>query len=157
MNKQTCCFIGHRKIIKTETLVKNLYSLIENLITQKQVDTFLFGSKSQFNDLCLEIVSDLKAKYPFIKRVYVRAEYEEIDDIYLRYLRESYEDTYYPDTVKGAGRAVYLKRNFEMINRSEFCVFYYRDDYSPQGRKSGTKEALIYAFKMNKKFFIFDQ
>ena len=47
INKEkTCCFFGHRKINETEELKNRLYEIIENLIVNEKVDTFLFGSKS---------------------------------------------------------------------------------------------------------------
>ena len=101
----TCCFFGHRKITETDKLKSNLYSEIEKLITNEKVHTFLFGSKSQFDDLCHTIVTELKEKYPHIKRVYVRAEFPYIDDSYREYLLESFEDTYYPEKMIDAGKA----------------------------------------------------
>ena len=53
----TCCFFGHRKITETDELKSNLYSEIEKLIINEKVNTFLFGSKSQFDDLCHTIVT----------------------------------------------------------------------------------------------------
>ena len=146
----TCCFIGHRAILDREELKTRLCILIEKLIVEKQVDTFLFGSKSQFNTLCLEIVSKYKEKYPHIKRVYVRAEYPYIKEDYKKYLLENYEDTYYPEKIKKAGKAVYIKRNYEMIEKSHFCIFYYNESVTPLDRNSGTKIALKYAIKHGK-------
>ena len=71
MCKKTCCFIGHRKIEETSKLKSNLLKTIERLITENKVDTFLFGSKSQFNNSCWEIVTQLKEKYPQLRRIYV--------------------------------------------------------------------------------------
>ena len=76
--ENTCCFFGHRTINETEELKSKLIETIEKLIVEKQVDTFLFGSKSRFNSLCQETVTELKEKYPHIKRIYVRAEYPNI-------------------------------------------------------------------------------
>ena len=64
MQEKTCCFIGHRTIDATEELKRKLTETIEKLITEEKVDTFLFGSKSEFNTLCLELVTALKEKYP---------------------------------------------------------------------------------------------
>ena len=144
---QTCCFLGHREICETEELKKQVYERIEQLVTEERVALFLFGSKSRFNSLCYELVTELKKKYPHIRRVYVRAEYPVIGEDYKRYLLECYEDTYYPASVCGAGRAVYVKRNMEMIERSHFCVFYYDELCVTKGRKSGTKIAFDYAKK----------
>ena len=146
----TCCFFGNRTINETEELKGKLYKTIENLIVSDNVDTFLFGSKSRFDSLCLELVTKLKEKYSHIKRIYVRAEFPVISDNYKDYLLESYEDTYYPEKIIGSGRAAYVERNFEMINQSRFCVVYYDESYAPSKRKSGTKIALAYAIKHQK-------
>ena len=135
-----CCFFGHREISESVKLKDILYENIEKLITKENVRIFLFGSKSQFNDLCHEIVTKLKETYPFVKRIYVRAEFPYIDDSYKTYLLEKYEDTYYPEKLINAGRAVYVKRNYEMIDKSDFCVVYY----------SGIKN-----LSLNGRFFIF--
>ena len=150
MERNTCCFIGHRKINKTEELKSRLNEIIEKLITENHTDTFLFGSKSRFDSLCYEEVTKLKEKYPHIKRIYVRAEYPYINENYHKYLLKSYESTYYPKNAIASGRAVYVIRNQEMIDKSHFCIAYYLDDYSPENRKSGTKLALDYAVKNNK-------
>lgn len=157
MENRVCCFIGHREINETEELKQQLYSVIENLILKEKVDTFLFGSKSRFNSLCHEQVTKIKEKYPHIKRVYVRAEFSQINESYKAYLLESYEDTYYPQKAVGAGKAAYVERNREMIDRSRYCIVYYQADYSPRNRKSGTKSALDYAIKRNKKTIILPQ
>ena len=97
MKEKTCCFFGHRKINETEELKSKLIEIIEKLIIDEKVDIFLFGSKSRFNSLCQETVTEIKEKYPYIKRVYVRAEYPYISDDYKNYLLEADEDTYYPE------------------------------------------------------------
>ena len=150
MLENSCCFIGHREINATDELKKKLCLLIEHLITEESIDTFLFGSKSQFDDLCYDIVTEIKKKYPHIKRIFVRAEYPYIDESYEAYLLESYEDTYFPKAVEGAGKACDVKRNCEMIDNSCFCIVYYKANYTPKGRKSGTKIALDYAEKKKK-------
>ena len=144
----TCCFLGHREICETEALKVQLIQIIEHLIIEKNVDTFLFGSKSRFNQLCYDMVTKLKENYPHIQRVYVRAEYPYIDESYRAYIMESYEDTYYPDKIKRAGKAVYMERNREMIDKSSYCICYYDENYAPaNSAKSGTGEAYMYAKK----------
>jgi len=147
MCKNTCCFFGHRKINETEELKAKLTKIIEKLIVEKQVNTFLFGSKSRFNSLCQETVTQIKEKYPHIKRVYVRGEYPYISESYKSYLLESYEDTYYPEKILNSGRASYVERNYEMIDNSNYCIVYYDEQNAPTTRRSGTKIALDYAIK----------
>lgn len=151
----TCCFIGHRTIEETEELKLGLSKAIVGLIEKENVDTFLFGSKSQFNELCYEIVSEIKGTYPHIKRIYVRAEYPDIDDEYKNYLLERYEDSYYPERILNSGKAVYVERNCEMIDKSRFCIIYYNESKVPFGRKSGTKKAYLYAIKEKKNITLY--
>ena len=152
---RTCCFLGHREIIETRELKEQILHILEKLIVDQNVDTFLFGSKSSFNSLCHALVTQLKEQHPHIKRIYVRAEFPVIDRGYKEYLLEGYEDTYYPENIKGAGKAVYIKRNYTMIQNSQYCIFYYDEGYTSTVRKSGTKIALTYAKKYNKAIYIF--
>ena len=159
-NKQhSCCFFGHRKIDETPQLTERLTKEIEVLITEKDVSTFYFGSKSEFDRLCVETVTELKEKYPHIKRVYVRSAFQHIPDWYEDSLLKHYEDTYFPERMANAGKASYVERNQEMINKSAFCIVYYDENYAPPRRrnsrrdltdyqpKSGTKIAYDYAAK----------
>ena len=75
------CFIGHRKIQKKEELASSIKQTVLTLI-QKGITTFLFGSKSEFDDLAWQVVSDLKITYPFIKRIYVRSAYPYLNKAY---------------------------------------------------------------------------
>ena len=159
---KACCFFGHRKINKTPELIERLIREIEILITEKEVSIFYFGSKSEFDDLCHKIVTELKEKFPRIKRVYVRSAFQHIPDWYEDSLLKHYEGTYFPEHMENAGRASYVERNQEMINKSAFCIVYYDENYAPPRRrnsrrdltdyqpKSGTKVALEYAVKKKK-------
>ncbi len=153
MKRKTCCFLGHRKIEITDALRNKLYNVIKKLIVEENVNTFLFGSKSQFKDLCHKIVSELKIIYPHIKRIYVRAEFPYINDDYKSYLLQSYEDTYYPATIIKSWKFVYVERNYEMISQSDFCIIYFNENYVPDKQKnppltdnrskSGTKSPIL--------------
>ncbi len=170
MNENVCCFMGHREIKVTNELINELYDVTQKLIVEEEIDTFLFGSKSHFNDLCYQTVSKLKEKYPHIRRIYVRAQFPYIDEDYKEYLLRRYEETYYPEKILRAGRLAYVERNFEMINKSKFCVIYFNENYVPAIRerkqknpldnksKSGTRIAYDYALKKQKVIInIFDR
>ena len=146
----TCCFFGHRKILVTDEMESKLYNEIENLILNEEINVFLFGSRSEFDSLCHKVVSRLKRKYTHVKRIYVRAEFPEINNSYKEYLSDSYEDTYYPEKITGAGKAVYIERNREMIEKSCCCICYCDENYgtlSGKTIKSGTSIAIAYAKK----------
>ena len=152
---KTCCFIGHRTIEENEELKEQLLKTVERLICEQGVDTFLFGSKSGFDTLCLDLVSQIKERYPHIKRVYMRAEYPDIGEEYKRYLLQGYEDTFYPQKIRGAGKSVYVERNYQMIDSSRYCIFYYDIRCLPTNRKSGAEIALEYARRKKKEIICF--
>ena len=140
----TCCFFGHMKIEEKPELESKLIEVVEDLIVNKGVTSFLFGSKSQFDDLCHKVVTDLKEKHPHIKRVYVRSAFQHIPDWYEDSLLNHYEDTYFPEHMEKAGKASYVERNQEMINKSDFCVFYYDENYLPPRRKNSRRDLTDY-------------
>ena len=152
-----CCFIGHRNVKKTAKLREKLTDTVRWLITKKEVDQFLFGSKSSFDDFCREVVQELREEYPHIRRVYVRMYYPELGEPYIGYILRDFEDTYMPERIENAGVARYVERNQEMIDSSDYCVFYYNENYQPPRRKyskrslgdyqpkSGTRLAFEYA------------
>ena len=159
---KACCFFGHRRINETPELIERITKEIEFLITENEVSIFYFGSKSQFDDLCHKVTTELKEKYLHIKRVYVRSAFQHIPDWYEDSLLKHYEDTYFPEHMENAGRASYVERNQEMINKSDFCIVYYDENYAPPKRKNsrrdltdyqprcGTKIAYDYAVKKKK-------
>ena len=53
------------------------------LITENGVDKFLFGSKSNFDDFCQEVVKELREEYSHIRRVYVRMYYPDLGEPYI--------------------------------------------------------------------------
>ncbi len=145
-------FIGHRNIERTQELRECLTQTVESLIVNENADIFLFGSRSAFNDLCYEIVTELQNKYGHIKRIYVRAEYEYIKKEYIDYLSSLYEDTFFPIEVHGAGVLSYIKRNRVMIDMCDVLVAYCNQDYAPPTRvRSGTKTAVEYARSKHKR------
>jgi len=148
------CFIGHRRFAGDEALIERLQCLIELLIVKEGASTFLFGSKSEFDALCLSAVTGLKEKHPHIRRIFVRAEYPVISPEYEAYLLDFYDGTYYPQRLAGAGKAAYVLRNREMIDRSRYCIFYYNEARLPQNRKSGTKLSLDYAKRLGKEVYV---
>ena len=157
------CFVGHKTIEKSEELISSLQQTVQMLI-RNGATTFLFGGMSKFDDLSWEIVTEFKKQYPCIKRVYVRASYQYLDKHYEEYLLRYYEETYFPSKIEKAGRYRYVERNYDMIDNSTYCIFYYNENYVPASRQasrhdmtlpsrrnSGTKIAYEYAIKKKKK------
>ena len=83
--------------------------------------------------------------------------YPELGEPYIGYILRDFEDTYMPERIENAGIARYVERNQEMIDGSDYCVFYFDSTYLPRERrysknclteyqpKSGTWLAFNYA------------
>ena len=173
MDGKVCCFIGHRKIEKSIELKQKVEETIKDLIQNKCVNIFLFGSKSEFDDLCHSIVTELQKNNPQIKRIMYtcRSEYacmkEEKEEreriartVTKRHITyKDYDGSIMSDRLWSAGKASYVERNQDMINASDYCVFYYDLQYRPPKRKyskcdiseyqpkSGTQLAFDYAYQ----------
>ena len=139
----TCCFIGHRKVKHQKELECHLLDVVRYLIAQN-VTTFLFGDHSDFNTLCYGVVSELKGTNPTIQRIHVRTDYPNADAYTMQFLTEGYEDSICPDGIASAGKAAYVERNHAMILASDFCVFYYNENYLPDMRKASKKALTNY-------------
>ena len=165
MKEKSCCFIGHRKINETEKLIKRITDETKNLINSG-VSKFLFGSRSEFNNLCHGIITRLKKDYPYITRVVYDTKHESSiyeserekkekllsallhDDIKLL----GFETIYSPEKLYKSGKASYIERNEIMIDESDYCIFYYDKNYLPEkSGRSGTGIAYKYAVGKNKK------
>ena len=173
---KVCCFVGHRKINLTKELEDNLIKTIEDLIINKGVNRFLFGSKSEFDVLCHRIINKLKEKYANIKRVAYTCKSESctldnqkvfFEEVYAKILKKDInllcvDEEFEHKTKLTAGRAGYVERNYAMIDDSDYCVFYYNCEYNPPIKsytkkdlnyyqpKSGTSIAYQYAVKRKK-------
>lgn len=162
-NYQTVCFIGHRKIPVSPALTANLTQVITDLVTHG-ADTFLFGSRSQFNDLCWTIVTQLKKQFPAIKRVGYHTPHETVLPSRAAAIRLAQlvhqPDRHYPyyDAAVASPhgyKQTYIARNQSMIDHSDLCVCYYDPAYRPPRRhrqqaQSGTALAYAYAKRQGK-------
>ncbi len=152
------CFIGHRKIENEEEIRQRLLNVVTDLIMQG-ADTFLFGSRSEFDSLCWQVVTELKKQYPNIKRISYNTphecsftsqeEREQFEQIcfHLTGKEEHFAD--YEHAVKSqrsinATTDTYVMRNQEMIDNSDVCIFYYNKDYLPPRRKQSKRHAFDY-------------
>ena len=59
---KVCSFFGHRDTPQTEELKQKVREIVEGLIVEEGVDTFLFGSRSKFDELCHMVFTELKEK-----------------------------------------------------------------------------------------------
>ncbi len=171
------CFIGHRTVPNEEQLKIRLTETILNLIAEG-ADTFIFGSRSDFDDLCWEVVTELKEQYPNIKRIAYTVfnelaltseeERQRCERILSNIMNKEmhfaiYESAVFSKKALRATKDAYLMRNQEMIDDSDVCVFYYNENYLPPREqryrlpgvyyqpKSGTALAFAYAKRKKKR------
>lgn len=64
--------------------------------------------------------------------------------MYAPCLIRSYDEIIIPQSVKNAGKASYVERNQEMIDASDFCIFYYKPFYLPPKRKYAKRDISEY-------------
>ncbi len=161
-----CCFIGHRTIENQPLIYERLDTLLRALMAEYPLRVFLFGSRSQFDSISHQAVTNLKELYPDIVRIMYCCQSEracmESERIHLgktlsRLLNRQIELQGYESACKfpnsqKAGRASYIERNKSMIDDSDVCIFYY-DSQNVQSSKSksGTAIAYEYAQKLSKK------
>ena len=152
MSEKACCFIGHRNAEDTKELREKIRKTVEELINNEGVTYFLFGSRSNFNSICHDVVTELQEVYPNIKRIAYTCRHEtatmkedkaETERILSGLLKQpvhitDYDAEYQHPTKNISGKASYVERNTAMITDSDFCVFYYDESYLPPRRKYGS-------------------
>lgn len=138
-------FFGHRNLYDNESLIFDLLiKQIEPLILDGGFTEFVFGGYGEFDDLALRAVKTLKAKYPRIKTVYAQPYYKYKDKDGMERLKSLYDEVYYPELEEKPQKFAITYRNREMIDNSDFCVFYVKRDHG------GAFDALKYAKRKNK-------
>ena len=160
---KTCSFFGHRDTPQTEELKERIRGTVERLIVEEKTDTFLFGSRSQFDELCHIVVTELKELYPYISRIAYLCKHETAclvgigmktrqsiriiagQEIYVG----EYEEIRKSNKINSAGKACYIERNQWIICDSDFVIIRNQQAGKAQ-KKSGTNYALEYAIAQEK-------
>jgi len=118
MEIRAACFFGHRDV--THDIRAKLQFIIEQLITEEQINSFYVGHQGQFDSMVYSVLKELKAKYPQIRYTVVLAYMPD------EHTKEVYgENTLYPDGLETVPRRFAIsKRNDWMIQHSDYAVCY---------------------------------
>ena len=118
MELRTACFFGNRDV--THDIRSKLQFIIEQLITEKQINSFYVGHQGQFDSMVYSVLKELKVKYPQIRYTVVLAYMPD------EHTKEVYgENTLYPDGLETVPRRFAIsKRNDWMIQQSDYAVCY---------------------------------
>lgn len=141
-----CSFFGHRDITVSEELKIKLNVEILRLL-KIGFDCFYFGGFGIFDHLCWQLVTELKIDFPNIRRVYCLSDPRHTClSKRPKWLKdEDYEEFVYLDLDYDYWYTRIYYRNCEMINQSDFVIFYALDQ-----ENSGAYKAYKYAKKIKK-------
>ena len=145
--KKSCSVFGHSKIEITENLKERLTLTFENLIAKENVKYFHFGGFGEFDDLCHSIITELKNEYPEIYRIFCLSDprHQRLSKRPKWLKDEDYEEITYLDLNFDYWYTRIYYRNCEIIDRSDFVVFYVNHT-----EKSGAYKTLQHAIKKKK-------
>ena len=147
-NIESCSFFGHSEINVSDNLITRTTLEIEKVLISG-CRLFYFGGLGRFDWLCHKIVTSFMQKYNGIKRIFCL-----IDERHLnikkkpKYLRNNdYEDfVYFTTEYYGFYKRIYF-RNCEIINNSDFIIFYVEER-----EESGAYKTFKHAQKKKKSF-----
>lgn len=150
MEKICSCF-GHYNVDITDDLKKRTTIEVEKAI-KNGFQVFLFGGRSNFDDLVYEIVSDIKSielKHE-VKRVFCFPLYNQIRKPPHWYKRKEYEALECPTKDFDWWYTSIYYRNCAMIDQSDLVLF-----YAKPRENSGAYKTYKYAVKKHKKIINF--
>ena len=138
-----CSFFGHRDVVITEELQKITTAEIIKAI-HGGCSIFYFGGYGTFDELCYNIVTNIKNSNPSlpIQRIYCVAQERYLRKRVRYFCREDYDDVIYlPRPFEGWYKSIYF-RNCTMIDESSVVIF-----YAQERENSGAYKAYRYAKK----------
>ena len=148
MENLICSFFGHRDVNITEALSKAVTDAIGEAIAEG-CRVFYFGGYGDFDALCYQTVSELKASGMDIRRVYCVPRESYLNKRVRYFKREDYEDVIYLlPAFEGWYKSIYF-RNLAMIDACAYLIF-----YAENREGSGAYKAYAYAKKKKNKTLV---
>lgn len=155
------CVIGHRKVRNMEQTKEDFLEQIKIIKNHCNRLDCLFGSKSEFNNLCYDVINNLKKELMNIRSVFYRCKHEtawlyghnDIDRNFIPFISDEsvfhkYDEIILSEHLLETTKNTYIQRNFNMIDGSDICIFYF-DEMSAKFN-SGTRIAYDYARRKQK-------
>ena len=118
---KTACFLGNADILgDVRGVADKIKQAAVDLITNKQVDTFLVGIKGKFETLSHRIMEQIKCDYPQIKIMLVIAYERDLEKVAYKF-----DDIYYPPLAELGYRGWSIaKRNEWIIDQTDYVIAY---------------------------------
>lgn len=136
-NNKICSIICEKKLYISNNLVEKLNVLLENLIVKEDINIFIFTGTNSFNKICYKILTKLKNKYPFLKRIF------KLDKITKPKWASDLDFWENLNTVSNA-----KKEKTEIISKSDFVLLYKSE------KESDDKKTLEF-LRQNRKPYIY--
>lgn len=149
MNSYTVSFFGHRFIENPLTVEQLLEQAVRQLLKDKEYVAFLIGRDGDFDQLVSSVVRrckrTIRADNSALVWVmpYLTAEFRDNEEAFLEYYDEI---EICSNSATGHFKAAFQARNREMVDRSDFIVFYV------QRKNGGAYQTMRYAEKQGKSF-----
>ena len=113
-----CAFLGNETLFNVKETADKIRQAVEELISHKQVDTFLVGTKGKFETLSHKMMEQIQCDYPDIKIMLVIA--------YLKDLERcpyNFDDIYYPSKVELSNKRWSISRRNEwIIEQTDYII-----------------------------------
>lgn len=145
---KTCSVFGHSYVEITNDLTERTRVEIDRAINDG-VRIFLFGGRSDFDDLCYDIVTEKRNAEPQlnIKRVFCFALDKQLRKPPRWFVRKEYEALECPTKDFDYWYTAIYYRNLAMIDRSDLVLFWVE-----KRENSGAYKTYRYAVKRHKHF-----
>ncbi len=145
--EKVCSCFGHFDVVITEELRARTVKEVDNAISDG-VRVFLFGGRSDFDDLVYDTVSEKRIQNPQLnlKRVFCFPLEKHLNKPPRWFKRKEYEGVDCPTKDFDWWYTAIYYRNLAMIDRSDLVLF-----YAEEREESGAYKAYKYAVKSRKR------
>lgn len=117
MNK-VCAFLGNATIWNTREVMEKIKLTAIDLIKNKGVDTFLVGTKGEFETLSHKMLEQIQCDYPDIKIMLVIAYAQDLERC-----PYNFDDIYYPTKAELANKRWSISRRNEwIIEQTDYII-----------------------------------
>ncbi len=144
---KTCSCFGHSNVNITDDLIARTRMEINKAVADG-VRIFLFGGRSDFDDLCYDLVTEKRNAEPQleIKRVFCFALDKQLKKPPKWFIRKEYEGLECPRKDFDYWYTAIYYRNIAMIDRSDLILFWVE-----KRENSGAYKTYLYAVKKRKR------
>lgn len=117
---KTCAFLGNATLWDSREVMEKIKLTAIDLIKNKGVDTFLVGTKGEFETLSHKMMEQIQCDYPDIKIMLVIAYERDLEKVAYKF-----DDIYYPPQAEFGYRGWSIaKRNDWIIDQTDYVIAY---------------------------------